>query len=120
MATASQKATARQLAYIKNLCVEVGEPVPEFERNISSLEASQIIGDLIAKSQKGTFNGNDKQLRINEPRLGMAIKECFRLYTGLGMDIWSEKKEYFVRKVLETYLLFTEAVNQVDQHNNTD
>ncbi len=50
-------ASERQLAYIKRLSLEVGQSVPELGDDISSFEASTLIGELIGK---GTGNGTSR------------------------------------------------------------
>ena len=84
---------------------------------MSSVDASRIISELITKAQKnGAINGKPKPVRINEPRLGMAMKECFRRYTYLGRDIWDKKREFFVEKSIETYKLFTEIAEKMEKN----
>ena len=84
---------------------------------MSSAGASRIISELITKAQKNeAINGKPKPVRINEPRLGMAMKECFRRYTYLGRDIWVKKREFFVEKAIETYNLFTEIAEKIEQN----
>ena len=87
---ATQKsATPRQLAYIQSLQKENGIEKPEAKNELSRSEASGIIKALIVQTrQNGASNG---QVKINEPKLGMAMKESFRLWTGYGSDIWKEK-----------------------------
>ena len=91
------------MAYIERLHSELGEKPPEAELN--SLEASMLIGELISKSQQ---NGN---MKINEPRLGMAMKECFKLWHD--RDVLGKNKEAFIKETIRTYQLFTEIVQRL-------
>ena len=101
-------ASERQLAYIKRLQMEIGEESPEISEEMSSAEASMIIGELVAKAQKR--NGANEPKKINEPRLGMAMKECFREWKKWGWDMFrdEERKSRFINEVIATYGLFTE------------
>lgn len=111
------QASTRQLTYIKRLRVELGEEQIEAHNQMSSVDASRIISELITIAQKnGISNGKSKPMRINEPRLGMAMKECFRRYTYLGRDIWDKKREFFVEKSIETYKLFTEIAEKMEKN----
>jgi hypothetical protein len=49
----------------------------------------------------------------------MAMKECFRRYTYLGRDIWDKKREFFVEKSIETYKLFTEIAEKMEENTQT-
>ena len=115
---ATQKpATQRQMAYIQRLQKENGIEKPEVKNEISRSEASGIIKALIVQTrQNGALNG---QVKINEPRLGMAMKECFKLWTGYGRDIWEEKRKAFIEETIETYNLFTEIAEKMDQNSNS-
>ena len=87
---------------------------------MSSVDASRIISELITKAQKnGISNGKLKPVRINEPRLGMAMKECFRRYTYLGRDIWDKKRGVFVEKAIETYERCTEIAEKMEENTRT-
>ncbi|CAB1062139.1 hypothetical protein D1BOALGB6SA_6915 [Olavius sp. associated proteobacterium Delta 1] len=112
----SKPATSRQLSYITRLQKEAGVDLPELKGEINSFEASEIISELIVKGrQDGTKN---KQAKIIEPRLGMAIKECFRLWTGLGRDIWDTKRKSFIEETIRTYDLFTEIAEKLGKNPN--
>jgi hypothetical protein len=108
-------ATSKQLAYIKRLQEEIGVG-QELKDEINSAQASGIISELIVEGlQNGTSNS---PVKINEPRLGMAMKECFRLWTGLGRDIWDEKRKEFIEEAIHTYTLFSEIAEKLVQNNN--
>jgi len=70
-----RKATPRQLAYIQQLRRRQGEESIEFDENLSAQEASKMIEGLMGISPK---NGQVQHSRLNEARLGMVLKECFR------------------------------------------
>ena len=104
-------ASVRQLAYIKRLCTEMGESEPEIGQEISSPEASRVISQLIVKARQ---NGVESvQVKINEPRLGMAMKECFRLWNALGRDVLGDRRSAFIREAISTYELLTEVAEKV-------
>ncbi len=80
---------------------------------MSSAGASQTTSDLITKAQKnGIPNGKPKPVRINKPRLRIAMKECFRRYTYLSRDICDKRREFFIERAIETYELFTEIAEK--------
>ena len=55
---------------------QLGEEQTGANDQMSSVNASRIISKLITKTQKnGIPNCKPKHVRINEPRLGMAMKE---------------------------------------------
>ena len=110
-------ATLRQLAYIRRLCREMGESEVELSEEMSSLDASRVISELIVKAGKnGAANG---LIKVNEPRLGMAMKECFRLWTLNGQDIWKDKRSAFIKEAMSTYWLFTEIAEKVGSVHDT-
>ena len=112
-----KRPSARQLAYIKRLKLELGEEQTGPDDQMSSADASQVISKLITKAQKnGITHIKSKSMRINEPRLGMAMKECFRLYSSLGRDIWERQREAFIERSIETYELFTEIAEKMEQN----
>jgi hypothetical protein len=113
----NKPATNKQLAYIQRLQKEIGTDGPEIKDNISRYEASKIISDLIAKACKnGTHNSQDRNTRINEPRLGMAMKECFKVRKKNSWDIYDKHREAFIKDVINTYNLFTEITMRLAQN----
>lgn len=107
-------ASDKQLAYIKSLQMEIGMNDLEINNEIDNFEASRIIGELIEKAQKP--NSIKSCVKVNQPRLGMAMKECFRLWTGLGRDIWGEHRKAFVEKSIDTYAIFTEIAQRLEKN----
>ena len=71
-----------------------------------------IIGKLVAKAQKR--DGANAHIKVNEARLGMAMKECFKISAGNGWDIWSKNRKAFIDEVVKTYQLFTEIVEKLE------
>ena len=108
----TKPASKRQLAYIRRLQTVVGETEPEIAEEMSISEASEIITELIARARQ---NGVAVQRQINEPRLGMAIKECFRQWTALGRSIHDERRTAFIDYTIDTYNLFTEIADRLGQ-----
>ena len=105
-------ASKRQLAYIRRLQMVVGEDEPEISEEMSVSEASSLISELISRARQ---NGLVVQRQINEPRLGMAMKECFRQWTALGRNIHDERREAFIDYTIDTYNLFTEIADRLGQ-----
>jgi hypothetical protein len=51
-----------------------------------------------------TENGyGSRVVKINEFRLGMAMKECFRLMAGNGWDVYADKRRQYIEKVRRHY-----------------
>jgi len=108
----TKPASKRQLAYIRRLQTVVGEAEPEITEEMSVSEASEIISELIARVRQ---NGVAVQKLINEPRLGMAMKECFRQWSALGRSIHDERRRAFIDYTIDTYNLFTEIAENLGQ-----
>ncbi len=111
--TLVKPASVRQLAYIRRLCTEMGESEPEISQKMNSPEASRVISGLIVKARQNGVEG--VQVKINEPRLGMATKECFRLWNALGRDVLGDRRSAFIREAINTYELFTEVAEKVER-----
>ena len=110
-------ASLRQMAYIRRLSTELGEREVEICEEMSSLDASQVISELIVKAGKnGAANG---LVKVNEPRLGMAMKECFRLWSALGRDVLGDRRSVFIKEAISTYWLFTEIAEKVGSVHDT-
>jgi len=108
-------ASQRQMAYIERLKNEIGVSVPGIGDELTSLEASRIIDQLIGKvGQNGTGSG---QMKINEPRLGMAMKECYREWSRLGRDVLRNKRKAFIAETISMYFLFTEIAEIVQRNS---
>ena len=113
--TIAKPASNWQLAYIRRLQAELGTETIEVSPEISSPEASTLISELIAQAQKnGRANGHNRHVKISEPRLGMAMKECFRKWKGNGYDIYGRHREAFVKDAINAYNLFTEIAQKVE------
>ena len=107
----TKPASKRQLAYIRRLQTVVSEAEPEITEQMSVSEASEIISELIERSR---HNGVAVR-QINEPRLGMAMKECFRQWSALGRSIHDERRKAFIDYTIDTYNLFTEIAEKLGQ-----
>ncbi len=102
-------ATEKQVAYIKRLSVEVGRSAPELGDSINSFEASTLISELIGKSPEKVINGGRRKHVVNEPRLGLAMKECYRNCKRWGWDVLNDRRDVFIKEVIDTYELFEEV-----------
>jgi len=111
----ARPASSRQLAYIERLYGEMGEAFPETGKDLSSTEASKLITRLVSNtSQNGASNRSGANGRLNEARLGMAMKECFRVWNGLGRDVLGLRRKAFIEEAINTYNLFTEIVERAE------
>jgi hypothetical protein len=104
-----RKATPRQLAYIQQLRRQQGKDSLEIDEELSSEEASTIIKALVECSQT---NGQTKHVRLNEARLGMAFKCCYRNWVTSGENIF-KNKSVFIKNVLDTYTLVNEIAQKL-------
>ena len=112
-------ASSRQLASIKRLHADLGEDGQTVSGEMSSVEASRLIGELLARArQNGPGNSHGQRVKINEPRLGMAMKECFRIWKKNGWLIYTEHRKAFIRDVIRTYNLFAEIAEEVGQNGS--
>ena len=107
-----RKATPRQLAYIQQLRRNQGKESIELGENLSAQEASKMIEDLIGIPSK---NGQLQPLKLNEARLGMVLKECYRDFRHQEKDILREHRQRFKESVIKTYQLFTEIAKELEQ-----
>jgi len=112
MESNGKPASKRQMAYIRRLQTVVGEAEPEITEEMSVSEASSLISELVARARQ---NSVVVQRQVNEPRLGMAMKECFRQWTALGKSIHDERRKAFIDYTIETYNLFTEIAEKLGQ-----
>ena len=112
-----RKATPRQLAYIQQLRRKQGEESIELEENLSFQEASKMIEGLMGLSPK---SGQVQPLKMNDARLGMVLKECFRDFRHYEKDILKEHRQRFKETVIKTYQLFTEIARELEQSNQME
>ena len=106
-----KKATPRQLAYIRQLMKRKGDEDIELEESLNFQEASKIIEDLLGISPQNS------KAKINEPRLGMAMKECYKMWRNCGKDVFDEHRERFKEDVIKTYQLFADIAHTLEQQN---
>ena len=104
-----RKATPRQLAYIQHLKKREGKDSLEMDEQPNFLEASKTT-ELTGKSE---LAGQRKALKINEARLGMVMKECYRYFRRYQKDIHNKYRELFKQDVIKTYQLFTEIAQEL-------
>jgi hypothetical protein len=108
-----KKTTEKQLAYVQHLRRTQGKESLDLKEDLGFEEASKMIEDLMGvKSNRG------QTTKINEPRLGMAMKECYKMWRNCGRDIFPEQRETFKKDVIRTYRLFTEIAGELEQGNN--
>lgn len=110
METSSVPATKSQIEYIKRLQRKMGIK-GEISGKINSQKASGLIGDLVSALN----SGNNFRSKINEPRLGMAMTECFRLWKNNGWDIYKKHRKAFISDAVDTYWLFSEIAEKFEQ-----
>lgn len=107
-----RKATPMQLAYIQQLRRRQGKESIELDEDLSAQEASKMIEALMGIPAK---NGQLQSLKVNDARLGMVLKECFRDFRDSEKDILREHRQRFKETVLKTYQLFTEIAKELEQ-----
>ena len=111
METKTRPASSKQLGYIRRLQEQMGLSPDGGPQGMNSLEASQMIGQLLEQRQSTEEFVSADTLpasNINQARLGMAMKECFRLWRGNRHDILEQRRKPFIKNVVATYNLFTE------------
>ncbi len=109
MSINSAPATERQIEYIKRLQRKMGIK-GEINKQTNSVEASRLIGDLVSGLNSGP--NLKSKIRISEPRLGMAMKECFRLWKKNGWDIYKKHRKAFIADAVDAYRLFSLEANR--------
>jgi len=102
-------ATKSQIEYIKRLQRKMGIKGGK-NKKIDSLEASRLIGDLVFALN----SEHDLRSKIDEPRLGMAMKECFRLWKNNGWDIYKKHRKAFIADTVDAYWLFSEIAEKLE------
>ena len=123
MEAETRMATARQLAYIERLGTDAGATNGKPITELTMLEASELIADLLQKAnigQNGTGSANGKSPMAipgrktdfgSGARLGMAFKCVYRNWVTGGVNIFKNKKE-FIKNVLDTYRLINEIAEK--------
>jgi hypothetical protein len=109
MATSSAPATNKQIEYIKKLHRKM-RIKGEINTKLNGQEASRLISDLVS----GLNSGPDLRSQINEPRLGLAMKECFRLWKNNGWDIYKKHRKAFITDAVDAYRLFSEIAEKLE------
>jgi len=113
----SKPASSRQIGYLRKLQAEAGGADQAIPPDLNSWQASHMIAELISRKQDTEFQPADslQPRTVNHIRLGLAMKMCFRLWTGRGHDVWDENRDAFKRRVIATYNLFTEIAETMDR-----
>ncbi|MBM4322622.1 MAG: hypothetical protein FJ115_03595 [Deltaproteobacteria bacterium] len=104
-----RKATPKQLAYIQQLRKKQGKESLEIDEELSSLEASEIIKELM---ESIPTNRQSKSIKLNEARLGMAFKCVYRNWVSSGENVFKNKSA-FIKNVLDTYTLVNEIAQKL-------
>ncbi len=110
-----RKATERQMAYIQHLRRKQGKESLEFDPNLSFEDASKMIKEMI-----GTTEAQVKPAKMNEARLGMVMKECYRHFRNYRRDILGNDRAWFKDNVIKTYELFTEIAQEMEEYSQTE
>ena len=105
----STPATKSQIEYIKRLRHNM-EIKDEINKKLNNLDASRLIGDLVSALN----SGHNQRSKIDEPRLGMAVMECFRLWKKNGWDIYKKHRKAFIKDVVDAYWLFSEIAEKLE------
>jgi hypothetical protein len=123
MEAETRMATARQLAYIERLGGEAGVTTGKPITNLTMVEASELIADLLQKANVGqngkeAANGKSPMAILGRKtdfgsgaRLGMAFKCVYRNWVTSGVNIFKNKKD-FIKNVLDTYRLINEIAEK--------
>jgi len=119
MEAETRMATPRHLAYIERLGANTGATIEKPATELTMLEASELIADLLQKvnvsqngkeaaTGRGSVAPNTKKNDFGSgARLGMAFKCVYRNWVTSGVNIFKSKKE-FIKNVLDTYKLKNE------------
>jgi hypothetical protein len=105
------------MAYIQHLRRTQGKESLELDEDLGFEEASRVISNLTGKSLN---SDQGRSVKINEPRLGMAMKECYRHFRNYRRDILGTHREWFKDNVIKTYQLFTEIAQELEQSNQME
>ncbi len=111
-----RKATEKQMAYIQHLRRTQGKESLELDEDLGFEEASRIISNLTGKSLN---SDQGHSVKINDPRLGMAMKECYRYFRHYEKDILGDHRQRFKENVTKTYQLFTEIAQELEHSSIT-
>jgi len=123
MEAETRMATGKQLAYIESLGAEAGVAIDKPVAELTKVEASELIADLLRKANVGQNNkeaANGKSPMAipgrktdfgSGARLGMAFKCVYRNWVTGGVNIFKNKKE-FIKNVLDTYRLINEIAEK--------
>ena len=108
------KATEKQKAYIQHLRRNQGKESLELDPNLSFQDASKMIKEMMGAE------GRAKPAKINEARLGMVMKECYRHFRNYRRDLLGNDRAWFKDNVIKTYELLTEIAQELEEDNQTE
>lgn len=113
MANGQKLATPKQLAYIERLAADCETTVDKPLEELTVQDASEIIDDLLGKTN-GRKSGNLKRDSwSNGARIGLAFKVCYQQWVRAEMNIF-KNKEMFVKNVVDTYRLLNEIAEKAE------
>lgn len=116
MGDKSMAASEKQLAYVRRLRRMLGTEQPESDYTLTTRGASVLIDELKQQLKGETpivAPEPGMPAELNQPRLGMVMKECFRYWRGKGYDVFDDKnRQKFIEDVLKTYALFSEIADR--------
>jgi len=116
-------ATPKQLAYIQRLSETSGTALEKPIGELTTMEASELIADLLQKANSGqsgkeSYEGRkaiSSPMRKNDfgsgARLGMAFKCVYRNWVSSGENVFKNKK-HFIKNVLDTYNLINKIAEK--------
>ena len=112
-----RKATEKQMSYIQHLMRMQGKESLDLKEDLGFEEASKMISELMGTSRPGE---QAKTRKVNEARLGMVLKECYRHFRYYQRDVLGHHREWFKDNVIKTYQLFTEIAQELDQSSQME
>ncbi len=113
----TKKATEKQMSYIQHLRRMQGKESLDLKEDLGFEEASKMISELMGTSKPGE---QAKTHKINEARLGMVLKECYRHFRYYQRDLLGVHREWFKDNVIKTYELFTEIAQGLEQDSQME
>ena len=75
---------------------------------------------MIELLMEGPNSQDQRPMKINEARLGMVMKECYRYFRHYEKDILKEHRQRFKENVIKTYQLFTEIAQELEQNSQME
>ena len=113
MANGQKLATPKQLAYIERLAADCETTVDKPLEELTVQDASEIIDDLLGKTNGRKSGSLKRDSWSNGARIGLASKLCYLQWVGNGRDIF-RGRERFVKNVANTYYLLNEITKKAE------